>query len=395
MLLVVLVLAASAAAVGFARRVRRMETDRERLLKDAATALGRTPTSLDDAIHRLVAARDGARRHAALVSGAVETSASGVLVLDAELHEIFATTAAKSMLDPNRGAAEAAAGLRSLARTTLSSGDPAEERLETTVPDRRSYRAHAEPLPPGMGRGVIIRIEDVTEKERVEAMRRDFVANVSHELKTPVGALSVLAEAIVDAPDEATRERLASRMQIESARVARLVGDILDLSLVETSDRDSASIDLVDVVNEAVRATSVVASEAGSEVQVDVAESPLVVVGDRRQLVSAVANLVDNAVKYSSFRDATDRRVRVRVGCEGRTALIEVQDNGAGIAEQHQSRVFERFYRIDRGRERSQGGTGLGLAIVRHVALNHGGAVSLESSPGKGSTFRLHLPLAE
>jgi two-component system sensor histidine kinase SenX3 len=242
-----------------------------------------------------------------------------------------------------------------------------------------------------------VRIDDVTEQERVEAMRRDFVANVSHELKTPVGALSVLAEALVDAGDEATRERLAVRLRLEATRLAAIVDDILDLSLVESEDAVNAPVDLADVIAAASERAAVVAEDAGIEVVVEAPDPPVVVRADRRQLVSAVSNLLDNAIKYSAFRadGGGGATVWVRGRRDGGDAVLEVEDRGIGIPEDHQDRIFERFYRVDRARSRLSGGTGLGLAIVRHVALNHGGTVELDSTPGLGSIFRLRLPTTE
>jgi two-component system sensor histidine kinase SenX3 len=239
----------------------------------------------------------------------------------------------------------------------------------------------------------VIHLTDITDQERIDAIRRDFVANVSHELKTPVGALSVLAEALAESDGEEDRRRLGARLEDESRRLAALVDDILDLSLVESEKPSLVEVDLCEVIAEVRARVGVVAESAAMEVVVDAPGDSVVVEGDKRQLVSAVANLVDNAIKYSSFRTETGGRVWVRVKREGDHAVLEVEDHGIGISERHRGRIFERFYRVDRSRSRARGGTGLGLAIVRHVALNHGGSVEVESTPGVGSTFRLRIPV--
>jgi two-component system, OmpR family, sensor histidine kinase SenX3 len=377
---------------------RRLQEGRRELaaaLSAAAAGAGRSSPSIRDAIGVLIEQRDHAVQQSAFIRSAVERSTDGVLVLGSGLEVRFATAAARRLLNGGHGGAEAAARLRSLAREVAATGEGAAARLEVRVPDGRVYRAHAEVLPSGFGPGVAIQISDVTDQERVEAIRRDFVANVSHELKTPVGALVVLAEAVEHAADDAVRERLLARLQHEAKRVAALVDDILDLSLVESEEPGLGPVDVCDVVREAARRVAVVAEDAGVGIVVDVPDLPLMVCGDRRQLVSAVANLLDNAVKYSAFRREPESRVWARALRRGGELVIEVEDKGIGIAESHRGRIFERFYRVDRGRSRSQGGTGLGLAIVRHVAINHRGRVEVDSTPGVGSTFRLLLPVED
>jgi two-component system sensor histidine kinase SenX3 len=239
--------------------------------------------------------------------------------------------------------------------------------------------------------GVTVELVDVTERERVEAMRRDFVANVSHELKTPLGAMSVLAEVLADADDAVTRKRLAGRVQDEAGRMSDLVRDLLDLSRVESEEPDTAPVDVGWVVDEAVHRASVLADASGVAVRADLPADPLVVVADRAQLVTAVANLLDNAVTHS-LPGVGSAEVVVRAARAGDEISIEVEDHGVGIPPDEQDRIFERFYRVDRGRARERGGTGLGLAIVRHVALSHGGTVEVESAPGAGATFTLRIP---
>ena len=243
---------------------------------------------------------------------------------------------------------------------------------------------------------VLVMVEDRTEARRVDAVRRDFVANVSHELKTPVGAMALLAEALVDAADdpEAVR-RFAGRMQHESERLTRLVQDVIELSRLQGHDPLEAPtlVSLDDVVAEAVDRSRLTA-EARDITLVSGGVSGLKVMGDSRQLVTALGNLVDNAVRYGP----TGSRVAVSVAEvddeSGRVAELSVTDEGPGIAEAERNRIFERFYRVDSARSRDTGGTGLGLSIVKHVAAGHGGEATVWSAEGTGSTFTLRLPVA-
>ncbi len=392
--LAVTVIVLAAVAGRSRRRARRAETEIAAALSAARAALALAPDSLDDAIERLVTDRHVAVRRNAFIRSAVERSTDGVLVLDDQLEMLFATAPAEQILESRHGEAAVVAHIRRQARQVLESGVASEARVEVYAPRRRTLQVQVDPLPSGVGPGVGIHIRDVTEHERVEAIRRDFVANVSHELKTPIGALAVLAEALGGASDDATRQRLADRLQAEASRLSDLVDDILDLSLVESGDAVNQPVDLRDVVGDGARRVAVVAEDAGVDVICETPREPVVIEADRRQLVSAVANLLDNAIKYGSIRSADGGQVWVRARVEGEDAVIEVEDRGIGIPPDHQGRIFERFYRVDRARSRPRGGTGLGLAIVRHVALNHGGAVELESTPGVGSIFRLRLPVA-
>nr|WP_231127235.1 ATP-binding protein [Motilibacter aurantiacus] len=237
---------------------------------------------------------------------------------------------------------------------------------------------------------VLLLVEDRTEARRVDAVRRDFVANVSHELKTPVGALILLAEAVQGASDdpEAVR-RFSARMQVEATRLSQLVQELLDLSRLQSADplAHARRVDIDDVVIEAVDLCHT-AADAKRITLVTGGESGLHVLGDAPQLVMAVRNLVDNAVTYSPAG------TRVAVTTRRADSLVEltVTDQGIGIPERDIERIFERFYRVDQARSRATGGTGLGLSIVKHVANNHGGDVTVWSEEGSGSTFTIRLP---
>jgi two-component system sensor histidine kinase SenX3 len=240
---------------------------------------------------------------------------------------------------------------------------------------------------------VLLLVEDRTEARRVDAVRRDFVANVSHELKTPVGALSLLAEAVMDASDdpEAVR-RFSGRMQIESARLTNLVQELIDLSRVQDDNAltDIAPVPVDELVAEAVDRCRQIAAAKDITLAVG-GDAGLIVPGDHNQLVMALGNLVENAVNYSPGRTRVDIDVRVAPG--GEHLLLAVSDQGIGIPTRDLDRIFERFYRVDPARSRATGGTGLGLSIVKHVMAGHRGDVTVRSLEGVGSTFTITLPL--
>lgn len=240
---------------------------------------------------------------------------------------------------------------------------------------------------------MLIMADDRTEVTRTEAVRNDFVANVSHELKTPVGAISLLAETIEDAADddEAVR-RFSQRLHKESTRLAALVQDIIELSRVQGKNVVHAGepVDLNDVLAEAVDRCSMTADSRRIELRIG-GTSPRRVHGDPDQLTMAIRNLIDNAVRYSP----EGTRVGIGVSSRDGIAQVSITDQGLGIAPEDQERIFERFYRVDSARSRQTGGTGLGLSIVKHVITNHGGEVALWSQQGKGSTFTIRLPELE
>jgi two-component system sensor histidine kinase SenX3 len=276
-------------------------------------------------------------------------------------------------------------------------GRPGDESLELFGPPHRSLHLSAAPLGNDSRLvGAVVVVEDVSERRRLEAVRRDFVANLSHELKTPVGALRLLAETLVDEDDPAVAARLSERMQVEALRVGRVVDDLLDLSRIEAEEaprRDPVRVHLV--LAEAVDRARAQAEADGRDVRVEVHEPPrrLAVLGDRHQLASAVHRLVENAI--ASSPDGAEVVVDTRTN--GPWVELTVADTGIGIPAADLDRIFERFYRVRRGRRASgldAGGTGLGLAIVRHVAGNHGGEVRVQSEEGRGSTFTLRLPVA-
>ena len=239
---------------------------------------------------------------------------------------------------------------------------------------------------------VLVLLADESEARRVEAVRRDFVANVSHELKTPIGALGLLSEAILGAKDQPEEVvRFATRMQNESKRLADLVQEIIDLSRLQSSDplQKAFAVEISDAVREAVSQAQFSSEQRNITLEIGEVEDATVI-GDRDQIVTAIHNLIENAVNYSP----EDTKVSIVTKRSGDLIEISVTDQGIGIAEPDLARVFERFYRVDPARSRLTGGTGLGLSIVKHIAFNHGGDVKVWSKVGVGSTFTLLLPIS-
>jgi two-component system sensor histidine kinase SenX3 len=281
------------------------------------------------------------------------------------------------------------------AERTLATGEDGEVDLsprKRSNPGRSglSVRGHVRLLSEDHRRFAVVYVDDQSEHARMEATRRDFVANVSHELKTPVGAMGVLAEALLaSADDPDTVRRFAQKMVAESTRLANMVGELIDLSRLQGAeplpDLDAVEVDTV--VSEALSRHKVAADNADIAITTD-APTGYRVLGDQSLLVTALANLVSNAIAYSPNGSPVSISRRRRGG----NIEIAVTDRGIGIARADQERVFERFFRVDKARSRATGGTGLGLAIVKHVAANHNGSIRLWSQPGTGSTFTLSIP---
>jgi two-component system sensor histidine kinase SenX3 len=281
------------------------------------------------------------------------------------------------------------------AERTLATGEDSEVDLsprKMANPGRSglSVRGHVRLLTEDDRRFAVVYVDDQSEHARMEATRRDFVANVSHELKTPVGAMGVLAEALLaSADDPDTVRRFAEKMVTESNRLANMVGELIELSRLQGAERlpDLEAVDVDTVVAEALSRYKVAADTADIAITTD-SPTGFRVLGDQPLLVTAIANLVSNAIAYSSKGSPVSISRRRR----GDNIEIAVTDRGIGIAREDQERVFERFFRVDKARSRATGGTGLGLAIVKHVAANHNGSIRLWSQPGTGSTFTLSIP---
>ena len=278
----------------------------------------------------------------------------------------------------------------------------AERTIDIYGPPRRTLTIRAAVIDDGRRPlGVVAFIEDVSERRRLEDIRRDFIANVSHELKTPMGAMGLLAETLQFERDPVVANRLAERINSEAFRVNRIIEDLLDLSRIEgegSPTREPVSVSLI--VADAIERIRIIAEQQNVTIDFQEPEIGYVIGGDRRQLVSAVQALLENAVEYSPD-EATVALVIDRVESSpfdedaptGPLVRVSIKDQGPGIPTKDLDRIFERFYRVDPGRARATGGTGLGLSIVRHVAQNHGGRVVVESREGEGSTFTLELPV--
>lgn len=370
-----------------------------RPLEDLVQSLprpGEAPTSAAELLTFVAGELRGALdrlRQASLESGrreaALAHTADGVLiVLPTGLVEYANPTARLFMqnrvLDVSRRLGQPE--LERLVSDATRSGEAVVEDVTLWVPGAKPARARAVPLADG---ATVLLLSDLSETYRIDRVRRDFVANVSHELKTPVAAIRALAETAgtaMSSDDLATATRFVERLGVEASRLASLVVDLLDLSRVEAgAEFELSPVALDSLLAEAADRARAVAEV--KEIELVVQPSDVVLSADAAQLTMAVKNLVDNAVRYSE-----QGKVELAAGRLTEWVAISVADQGIGIPTDEIPRIFERFYRVDKARSRATGGTGLGLAIVRHVAENHGGRVEVESELGSGSTFTLLLP---
>jgi two-component system sensor histidine kinase SenX3 len=327
-------------------------------------------TNADDVVARLLGE---AVDH--LEIGVVIAAPSGNILYRNTTAQAFAGTHIGLLVDEH---------LSSLLSQTRAGGR-AQRLVELQGPPRSWLEITADPMPNG---GAVTTLRDVSERMRTDAMRTDFVTNISHELKTPVGAVAVLAEALMDETEPDVVHRLADHLVEESHRAVRTIDDLLKLSQIESTRPGDTPVSVNAVVQSAIARGRVVDGGRGVEISAFDAPDDLWIRGDERQLLSAVGNLVENAVKYSHPGGVVQVRTRV----DDVAVEIMVADQGVGIPSRDLDRVFERFYRVDKARSRETGGTGLGLSIVRHVATNHGGKVLVSSQEGEGSTFVLRLP---
>jgi two-component system phosphate regulon sensor histidine kinase PhoR len=246
---------------------------------------------------------------------------------------------------------------------------------------------------------VLLAFHDLTPLRRVEEMRADFVANASHELRTPLAALSGFIDTLRGSAreDPAARERFLPIMQAQADRMARLIDDLLSLSRIELNAhlRPDKQVDVGAIVRQVADSLQTLARDRNVEVKTIGSSAPLLVPGDRDELIRVFENLVENALKYAASGKRVDIALSLGEGSDGnREARIAVRDRGPGIAPEHLPRLTERFYRVDVSESRAQGGTGLGLALVKHILNRHGGRLTIESAPGQGATFTVHLPMA-
>jgi two-component system sensor histidine kinase SenX3 len=393
-----LVLVVVAFLLGSRRGLRAL---RQRLLavgsRLGGTSLESDPRSIEDTIGYLERAAESAAETVADSSAdairlrrALDTLPPAVLVTDEHGETVFRNARAIALMGNRHSDALAAQAVDELLAVTAP-GSSEERTLELYGPPRRTLVVRTQSIDNGQRiLGTIAVIEDVSERRRLEEVRRDFVANVSHELKTPMGAIGLLAETLLDERQPEVSQRLAERIHTEAFRISRIIDDLLDLSRIESEESPPREPVLVNLVmaesTERVRAA---AEQRNVTLRLVEPSPPVAVLGDRRQLTSAVYNLLENAVKFSYEGGVVD----LSGLADGTDVVIAVTDRGTGIPTRDLERIFERFYRVDHGRSRLTGGTGLGLSIVRHVAQNHQGTVQVESREGEGTMFTLRLPL--
>jgi two-component system sensor histidine kinase SenX3 len=396
---VMLVLLALALYLGGRRGQRGL---RQRLAA-AATRLGadspsREPRRLEEALAHLERSTDLAAEavaestsEAIRLRRALDALRQAVVIVDERGDVIFSNHRATLLMDGRHADAIAAQAVEELLETTALGGSE-ERTLELYGPPRRTLVMRTESIDNGArSLGTIAVIEDISERRRLEEVRRDFVANVSHELKTPMGAVGLLAETLLGETEPQVARRLAQRIHLEAFRISRVIDDLIELSRIENESappREPVPVNLV--MAEAAERVRAAAEQRNVELVVEEAPASLAVMGDRRQLTSAIFNLLDNGVKFSY----ENSKLFLRGSEEEGSAVVRVSDTGVGIPARDLERIFERFYRVDTARGRSTGGTGLGLAIVRHVAANHQGSVQVESREGEGSTFTFKVPLS-
>ena len=336
-----------------------------------------------------------ARRLANGYAAALQGASIGIAILNGSGAVEYANPAAQLVMDGD--------GERAVLRTRVTAlgqrvhTKAMQESIEVDIhdPDRRVLLLTAVPLASESDSfgSVVLYVEDLSAKRRVDAMRTDFVANASHELKTPLGALALLAETLADTDDEEMRMRLGRRLQTEATRMANVIEDVLQLAETESLGAEYTHVRVADVMATSVASIEELAAEQGITILPDdVADAT--VAANEDQLVSAVTNLLQNAITYTAVKGEPGI-VRYRSRVEDGMVTIEVEDTGIGIPTRYTDRVFERFFRVDRARSRESGGTGLGLSIVRNVAKAHGGSVGVTSKVGVGSTFTISLPIVE
>ena len=312
----------------------------------------------------------------------------GVLLFDGAQRTVFANDALGRLLGsrPEALGQLLPASLRQTVRRVIQNSGPEITEIEVGSPTRW-LRVTATSA--GTDSSVLVVIADVTEARRLDSVRRDFVANASHELKTPAASIQAAAETLLHVwqDDPAAVPRFAEQLEREAVRLSRIVADLLDLSRLESGSELEERVHLDALVREESSRFEELAMEAGLHIEVDAPAVPAVT-GSGRDLSLLVRNLLDNAIRYTR----ADGTIIASVAADNGSVVLRVSDTGSGIPSKDLTRVFERFYRVDRARSRETGGTGLGLAIVRHVAENHGGTVSVTSELGRGSTFEVRLP---
>lgn len=391
---ILLIAGVAIAAVAAALVIRKRLDTAERTLRSIATEAGSddVDSNLVRDVRRLNSIAGTAAEEADRLRFVFASAPTGLALVSPDGAILYRNSAAATYLDGAGQQAVLRTRVGSLARRAAASEAVEELELELHDPDRRVLLLTAVPVPdPGKGDPVALYVQDLSTQRRVDLMRTDFVANASHELKTPLGALAILAETLADTHDDDVRARLARRLREEAARMANTIDDVLQLAETESIGIEHTPLSVAALVREVFVAMEGIAADKGV-ILTDAGVSDASVAADHDQLASAVRNLLDNAITYTALKDESGV-VTVRTFIHDETVGIEVSDTGIGIPARYTDRVFERFFRVDRARSRTSGSTGLGLSIVRNVALAHGGTVAMESRVGVGSTFTIYLPV--
>jgi two-component system phosphate regulon sensor histidine kinase PhoR len=362
-------------------------------LADLAASLGRTVAGLGQTIRTLT---DEGNRSSAILGSMVE----GVAVVTGEERILFCNWAFEQILELPQGSSQGRtlvealrqADLVALVRQALSGVEELTGEVEVGTVRRRNFSVTAAPVRAAGANGAVLVLHDITELRRLERVRRDFVANVSHEFKTPLTAIQGFAETLLSGAldDKANRNRFVEIIRDHARRLARLTDDLLKLSRIEAGrlELEIRPIRVETLVNGCVETARLNAKARGLEIHVDLQENAPAVRGDGAQLGEVLQNLLDNAVQYTP----SGGQIELKARANGHDVIFTVSDTGIGIPESDLERIFERFYRVDAARSREAGGTGLGLAIARHIVEAHGGRIWVESAIGQGSRFHFSVP---
>lgn len=369
--------------------------------------LGRTE-AMTGASNVPAAGRAIAEPQALLIEQLIDGLPEAAIVLDREGRVIAFNEMAISIAPALRRGEPALIALRmpelvDAIRRAIRRHEPQRVEFFERVPLDRWFEAFVTPVTLTLGAGgtadiLVMTFNDLTPLRRVEEMRADFIANASHELRTPLAALLGFIETLQGPAkdDPVARDKFLGIMQGQATRMARLIDDLLSLSRIELNAhlQPSTPVDLAPIVRQVVDGLQMLARDRGVEIKVALSPDTLTVLGDRDELVRALENLIENSLKYGAAGkrvDVTVGRAQTRAGLP--EAHVSVRDYGPGISPEHLPRLTERFYRVDVADSRAQGGTGLGLALVKHVLNRHGGRLTIESTPGAGATFTMHIPL--
>ncbi len=348
-------------------------------------------TKLEIATDQAAAAVSEVSSDAIRMKRTLDRLPQGILLCDETGDILFKNVSAIKLLSSTSAELIAANAVDEVINLSISTMGTAEKSVEIFGENRLTVSFKCMSVDDGQrSLGYVVILENTSDKKMLEDIRRDFVANVSHELKTPMSALGLLAETLVDETNPEVIKRLTERIQVEAFRASRTIDDLLDLSRIEAEQSPQREVvSLNHILADSIERNRSSATNRNIAIKFDELPETLSVLGDRRQLASAFSNLIENAIKYSD----TESVVQINLIKGENEAIIETADSGIGIPEKDLQRIFERFYRVDQARSRESGGTGLGLSIVRHVVHNHNGNISVKSMEGVGSTFTVTLPL--